>query len=114
MRARGLVAYDTNSLATALTALTAEKKDSDEDGTPDIAELMAGTDPNTGAGDAAVAAPEYGCAVSAVPSRASRGFTSQNAHPFLMAVLVALGLVLRKGSLAWEKHLSKGRSPTSS
>lgn len=60
MRSRGLQAYDEASLVRALAALTAEKKDSDEDGTPDIEELKAGEDPNVAAGDS-LPPPEYGC-----------------------------------------------------
>lgn len=63
MRSRGLQAYDEASLKLALAALTAEKKDSDEDGTPDIEELKAGGDPNVAAGDS-LPPPEYGCAAS--------------------------------------------------
>ena len=60
MRARGLVAQNIASLDTALDALAAEKTDSDGDGTPDIDELKAGTDPNV-AGGSAVPPPSYGC-----------------------------------------------------
>ncbi|HET6981308.1 MAG TPA: thrombospondin type 3 repeat-containing protein [Myxococcaceae bacterium] len=60
MRARGLVAQNIGSLDTALDALAAEKTDSDGDGTPDIDELKAGTDPNV-AGGGAVPPPTYGC-----------------------------------------------------
>jgi hypothetical protein len=64
MRSRGLVAYDEASLVKALAALTAEKKDSDQDGTPDIEELKAGTDPNAGGGPGeTLPPPEYGCAI---------------------------------------------------
>ncbi len=46
--------YDEAALRLALDALTAERKDSDDDGTPDIDELRAGDDPNSGAGGPAV------------------------------------------------------------
>ena len=60
MRSRGLVAQNLGSLDTALDALAAEKTDSDHDGTPDIDELKAGTDPNV-AGGGSVPPPSYGC-----------------------------------------------------
>lgn len=62
MLARGVHAYDESSLRTALDAISAEKKDSDGDGTSDVDELRAGQSPN-GAG-ADVVTPEYGCATA--------------------------------------------------
>jgi len=62
MRARGLVARDTNSLASALDKMAAEGVDSNGDGVTDIDELKAGTDPNAGA-PGAVPPPEFGCTV---------------------------------------------------
>jgi uncharacterized protein (TIGR03382 family) len=50
MRSRGLVFYDEASLRRALSALRAERIDSDGDGTPDIDELVAGGDPNAPSG----------------------------------------------------------------
>jgi MYXO-CTERM domain-containing protein len=47
MRQRGLVAYDEASLRAALAAMESDQVDSDGDGTPDIDELRAGTDPNS-------------------------------------------------------------------
>ena len=79
MRARGLVLYDEKSLTTALDALAAERKDSDGDGTPDIDELRAGTDPNTagdGTGPAGTPAPDeprYGCGAHVAPSARAPG-----------------------------------------
>lgn len=69
MRSRGLVAYDERSLATALKAISAENKDSDEDGTPDVQELKEGLNPNLATGED-FPPPEYGCAVRS--SRDSR------------------------------------------
>ncbi len=60
MRARGLVAQNTQSLDTALDALAAEHTDSDGDGVGDIDELKAGTNPNS-AGGGVVPPPTYGC-----------------------------------------------------
>lgn len=70
LRARGLVAYDDPSLRTALDALSAEKRDSDGDGAPDIDEVRAGRDPSAAEGTPSDS-PTYGCAVSAtLPSEA--------------------------------------------
>jgi hypothetical protein len=49
MRAAGLKLENTASLQTALQTLDADKTDSDCNGTPDIEQLKAGQDPNTGA-----------------------------------------------------------------
>ena len=94
MRARGLVMYDEKSLTTALDALAAEKKDSDGDGTPDIDELRAGTDPNTAgdgtgaSGTAAPAEPRYGCGAHVAPSARAPGAALSL---LLAAVITALG-----------------------
>lgn len=62
MRNRGCVANNTGSLDTALDALSAEMTDSDGDGTGDIAELVAGTDPNVAGGSSgSTLTPVYGC-----------------------------------------------------
>ncbi len=84
LRSRGAVAYDEAALATALDALAGENKDSDGDGTGDIAELRAGGDPNVGAGGGDTIVPEYGC--SASPSRA--------ADPFAFVAAAAVASVL--------------------
>lgn len=74
MRSRGLVAYDTNSLNTALDALGGEKRDSDNDGISDVDELKAGTNPNAaGQGGDDVPVPDYGCNVGR-PARANAAF----------------------------------------
>ncbi|MBF5046234.1 MULTISPECIES: thrombospondin type 3 repeat-containing protein [Myxococcaceae] len=69
MRARGLVFYDESSLRTALSALRAERTDSDGDGVGDIDELIAGTDPNhapgaTSGGEEPPPPPTYGCSAA--------------------------------------------------
>lgn len=68
MQAQGLVGgTNTDSLQTALDALTAAGTDSDGDGTPDVEQLAAGLDPNTGtdfcASDLPMP-PHYGCGKS--------------------------------------------------
>jgi hypothetical protein len=76
LRARGLAAYDENSLRAALEALRTEHVDSDGDMTGDIDELKNGTDPNVsdvpGLGisgaDAGVGPPVYGCGLGSVRS----------------------------------------------
>lgn len=69
MLAHGLT-KDRTTLTSALTALRADRVDSDGDGVPDIAELMADTDPNTPV-DAPLSAqaPTYGCDTSGTNGR---------------------------------------------
>ena len=85
MRARGLQANNVGTLNTALDALSAENTDSDGDGTGDIAELVAGSDPNTAGGsNASALTPTYGCGGSDL---------SAPANPSVVAgTLGALGL----------------------
>ena len=80
---RGFVLGDTASLKTAVAALEAEKKDSDGDGTGDIAELRAGADPNVGVGGVDPEFPEYGCS-----AQGSAGTGS--VPPLFMAMLFPL------------------------
>jgi hypothetical protein len=93
MRARGLVMYDEKSLTTALDALAAEKKDSDGDGTPDIDELRAGTDPNTagdgtgGTGTPAPDEPRYGCGAHVAPSTRGPGAVASLAFAAVFTAL---------------------------
>ena len=62
LRSRGLVAYDENSLRTALTADEAENQDSNSDGVSDIDALKQGLDPNGASG--AKSPPEFGCQIA--------------------------------------------------
>lgn len=66
MRARGMGGG--GSLTGALDRVAADQVDSDGDGAPDVAEIVAGTDPNsaasTPANPGAVADPKLGCAVA--------------------------------------------------
>lgn len=89
MRSRGLVPYDEASLALALKALTAEKKDSDADGTPDIDELKANGDPNVNLEEPPPPPPEYGCAT------APRSAVTAPASPFFAALAIVLAATLR-------------------
>lgn len=88
MRARGLVAYSDASVATALKALDAERKDSDRDGVSDVDELRAGTDPNLVSGEALPDPPVYGC-VTARSTTPDAGW--------LVVIGAVLARVLRRG-----------------
>jgi hypothetical protein len=72
LRARGLVAYDEQSLSAALGRLEADAVDSDGDGRTDVAELRAGTNPNVAddpssstGGGTQPPVPTYGCTSAA-------------------------------------------------
>jgi len=70
MKAAGLTLENPPALQTALTTLDAAMTDSDCDGVPDIEQLKAGRDPNTGAyidGSGRTAPADPGCA-GATPS----------------------------------------------
>lgn len=85
LRQRGMVAYDEGSLLTALTALRSQAVDSDEDGTPDVEELIAGKDPNQSDKSPVELPPEptFGCATG--PGGATFGL-----------LLVSLGALRRR------------------
>jgi hypothetical protein len=67
-KARGLLPNDQASLDQALAQMKADDVDSDGDGVSDIAELVAGTDPNTPAATPMSEVPTGGCGGS--PRRA--------------------------------------------
>lgn len=84
---RGLVKRDNNSLTNALDSLAAEGTDSDADSITDVAELVAGTDPNYAPGEQGALPIQYGCTVS------RRGDAS---HPWVAMVLPLAVLLFRK------------------
>ena len=94
MRARGLVAYDEVSLATALAAMKADRVDSNGDGTIDVDAVRMGSDPNppTCDADADPTIPSYGC-LSVAGSRTG------DPDALLLALAVSLVLVrVRRGT----------------
>ncbi len=70
LKGRGL--SDRGSLTSALAQLKADNFDSDGDGVSDVAELQAGTDPNSAANASIInpSEPAYGCGGSAPQGRA--------------------------------------------
>jgi hypothetical protein len=93
-KAAGATVVLTANLDTALAKLMADNSDVDGDGTTDIAELQAGTDPNA-AGAELCGGVKYGCGASTIarrPSTKSLDTTASGAS--LLTVLV--GLLLRR------------------
>jgi hypothetical protein len=89
-------AAQTDKLDMALATLAASNSDVDGDGTTDIAELQAGTDPNA-AGAELCGGLKYGCGASTIarrPSTTSLDATASGAS--LLTVLVSLLLLRRR------------------
>jgi hypothetical protein len=87
MRARGLMAYDERSLASALDQMEADRVDVDGDGVLDVDAMRGGQSPN-GAGKPESTTPEYGCVGRVSPSR------QPDAALVGLFLAVALGVLL--------------------
>ena len=82
-RDRGLVADNKDILFAVLDQMKSEAIDSDADGTPDIAELAAGTDPNSPPNDT-IGPQTYGCSLA----------TPRGEAPLSLGAAVAVALWL--------------------
>lgn len=85
LKERGLQPYDEASLQVALDALEGEKRDSDGDGQPDVAELKEGADPNVKEGESTALEADYGCAMR---SGSGTSFRSTGCFALLLALLL--------------------------
>jgi hypothetical protein len=91
-RQAGLKQQDLGSLDAALAAMAVNMTlDSDMDGAGDIAELLAGEDPNTKGGELCIG-PKYGCGASTITRAASKRGLDPAAT--LAGSLLLLGLLL--------------------
>lgn len=100
MKANGLTGgANASALSTALTALETAGTDSDGDGTPDIEQLKAGMDPNTGAtidgssSSGSTSVPAYGCGAHA---QLAAGPLPNSPAPFLATMAAVAGLALTR------------------
>jgi hypothetical protein len=95
-KAAGATVVLTANLDTAIAKLTADNSDVDGDGTGDIAELQAGTDPNA-AGAELCGGIKYGCGASTIARRPStRSLDTTASGASLLTVLVGLLLLRRR------------------
>jgi hypothetical protein len=94
-RRAGLHCCDTSELFDVLATMESNGTDSDMDGTPDIEELRAGTDPNALEGKLECYVPpeEEGCAIRRAPAHGRDGSLSAFAT---VVALVTLGRVRRR------------------
>jgi hypothetical protein len=96
VKAAGATVVLTSNLDTALAALTTSNSDVDGDGTSDIAELQAGTDPNAAGADLC-GGIKYGCGASTIARRATtKSLDATASGASLLTVLVGLLLLRRR------------------
>ncbi|QQR91134.1 MAG: hypothetical protein IPJ88_05215 [Myxococcales bacterium] len=95
LKSRGMVPYNTYSLTSALDSIAQDEVDTAGDGTPDIEDLQAGSDPSVpqdgGELPPSPELPEYGCSVS-------HPQTPLPSELFYTLPLLALLLIRRKKS----------------
>jgi len=86
----GFIPTDRNTWDPALTQCEATHVDSDHDGTPDIEELKAGTDPNNASPGAPICGPTYGCV------RVARGGSADGVALLVSGAVLFAGIALTR------------------